>query len=110
MKTIVIGNSFSINMLSAGAGTNLTFTPVDQELVKTHIEGKNIVSIVGHADTAAVFSTLLNLNISMNRVSWKWDDDVEMLIVGQLTGPRLPEGATTLPEGATITWWVVTKA
>jgi hypothetical protein len=25
-------------------------------------------------------------------------------IVGQYIGPRLPEGATTLPEGATIKW------
>lgn len=106
-KNIVIGNSFSINMINGF--TNLSFTPVDQGLVKIHIKDKNIISIVGHADTAAVFSTLLGIEIPMNRVSWKWDDTVDELIVGQLTGPRLPEGATTLPDGATIKWWLVTK-
>jgi hypothetical protein len=29
------------------------------------------------------------------------------LLVGQYDGPRLPEGATSLPEGATLTWFKV---
>jgi hypothetical protein len=40
-------------------------------------------------------------------VSLKKGDTV---VVGQYRGSRLPEGATTLPEGATIQWlWVVIK-
>jgi hypothetical protein len=32
----------------------------------------------------------------------------DRVLVGQYSGPRLPEGTTTLPEGATIKWLVVT--
>jgi hypothetical protein len=31
----------------------------------------------------------------------------DRVLVGQYSGTRLPEGATTLPEGATIRWLVV---
>ena len=31
----------------------------------------------------------------------------DVALVGQYSGPRLPEGATTLLEGATIKWMVV---
>jgi hypothetical protein len=31
----------------------------------------------------------------------------EGVLVAQYRGPRLPEGATELPEGATIEWYVV---
>ena len=61
------------------------------------------VSAVGHADTAAVFAALLDRPVPVNRISVSLTEDDELLI-GQLTGPRLPEGSTTLPEGAAITW------
>jgi hypothetical protein len=32
----------------------------------------------------------------------------DMVLVGQVTGGRLPEGATTLPAGVTIQWLLVT--
>ena len=108
MKNVVIANAFSINMIVPSGTTTLTLKPVDIDTIKDIIKGNDIISIVGHADTAAVFSTLMGIDIPMNRVSWKWDND-DILIVGQLTGPRLPEGATTLPDGASITWWMVTK-
>lgn len=69
-----------------------------------------IVSAVGHADTAALFSALLGREITVNRVSVKLPggpDSGVFALIGQLQGPRLPEGATTLPEGATIAWWLV---
>jgi len=69
-------------------------------------KGAEIVSAVGHADTAALFSVLLGRAVPQNRVSVKVASDV-ILLVGQYVGPRLPEGATTLPEGAVVEWWVV---
>ncbi|MFH1554639.1 MAG: hypothetical protein ABII76_07220 [Pseudomonadota bacterium] len=33
--------------------------------------------------------------------------DGDCALVAQYRGPRLPEGATALPEGATIEWWAV---
>lgn len=41
-----------------------------------------------------------------NRVNVKLEPGV-LILVGQYIGPRLPEGATTLPEGASIEWWTV---
>lgn len=65
-----------------------------------------VVSAVGHADTAAVFSKELGEDVEFNRISLKFGES-DVLLVGQLTGPRLPEGSTTLPEGATISWLAV---
>jgi hypothetical protein len=64
-------------------------------------------SAVGHADTAMVFSNELGLPILPNRVSVKLYDPETRVLVGQYVGPRLPEGATRLPDGATIEWWIV---
>lgn len=64
------------------------------------------VSAVGHADTASLFSSLLGTEVPPNRISITlniWD----ILLVGQYNGPRLPEGCTTLPEGASIRWWLI---
>lgn len=67
---------------------------------------KDFVSIVGHADVAAVMSTLLNTDIPVNRVSVSLQPG-DILYVGQYCGPRLPEGATKLPQGAKIRWYRV---
>jgi hypothetical protein len=64
-------------------------------------------SAVGHADTAAVFSSLLGVPVPMERRTVTLQPG-ETALVGQYSGPRLPEGATTLPEEATITWLLVT--
>jgi len=64
-------------------------------------------SAVGHADTASVFANELGLPILANRVSVKLTDPETRALIGQYVGPRLPEGTTTLPEGAKIEWWIV---
>ena len=74
-------------------------------------------SAVGHADTAALFSALLGREIGFNRISIPSDffGDVNgrvpynnQILAGVYSGPRLPEGSTTLPEGASIQWVLVT--
>ena len=67
---------------------------------------KDAVSIVGHADVAAVMSNLLGTDIPVNRVSVSLQPG-DILYVGQYCGPRLPEGATKLPQGAKISWYRV---
>ena len=62
--------------------------------------------IVGHADTAAVFSSVLGVEIPCNRATVALKEG-DVALVGQYSGPRLPEGATALPEGAAIKWVVV---
>ena len=66
----------------------------------------DIVSAIGHENTAALFSEALGMSLGTNRVSIKLDDNA-IALIGQYVGPRLPEGTTELPEGARIEWWVV---
>jgi len=63
----------------------------------------NPVSVVGHADTAAVFADMLGIPVAHNRATVTLTDK-DTLYVGQLVGGRLPEGVTTLPEGFEIKW------
>lgn len=63
-------------------------------------------SAVGHADTAAVFTDVLGLPVRANRTTVSLAPG-NAVIVGQYRGPRLPEGATRLPDGATIQWLLV---
>ena len=95
-------NAFSLNMLSANADVHVREVSLDtaRNLAKV------CTSAVGHADTAAVFADVLGVPVPCNRVSVTLDHCATAL-VGQYSGPRLPEGATTLPEGATIKWMIV---
>lgn len=133
MWTIYICNAFSLSMLdreeqgcARGVGAPWSNAavprpriprPVDdprawierREEIERHRRaggGLKIVSAVGHADTARIFSEILGREITPNRVSVTLGYGVDALI-GQYVGPRLPEGATELPEGARIEWWAV---
>ena len=109
--SVVIANAFSLNMLSLEVGiTDLQVCPTSPECIRQEIEeAGGFTSIVGHADTAAIFSSLLGLDVPCNRATFLLEEDV-ILFVGQYKGPRLPEGATTLPEGAKVEWAMVTIA
>lgn len=102
MKTIVT-NAFSLNMLHSRP-YRLTFTPVTVEQAVQYLD--DWTSAVGHQDTAALFSQILGVTIPWNRVNVTIEEGTQLL-VGQYQGPRLPEGASMLPDGATITWWLV---
>lgn len=116
---IYLGNAFSLSMLDREAQRNQAGDavyanpriprPVDDPvgwLDQYEAVGADIISVVGHADTAAVFAAVLGRPVAVNRATIKLEKG-HCLLVGQYIGPRLPEGATTLPEGATIEWWVV---
>ncbi len=116
---ILIANAFSLSMLDRdtqrGCAGDAVYDnpriprPCDEPaewLAEWKVAGAEIESVVGHADTAALFSAILSRPVTVNRVSVKLARD-HRLLVGQYIGPRLPEGATTLPEGARIEWWIV---
>lgn len=75
-----------------------------------------LVGAVGHADTAGLIASALNLATVQvhGRITVRlrggpdglWAD-AEKALIGAYTGPRLPEGCTTLPEGAVLEWWVI---
>ena len=109
--SVVVANAFSLNMLAMEVGiTNLQICPASPDVIRQEIEEEGgFTSIVGHADTAAVFSGLLGLDVPCNRATFQLEEGVT-LFVGQYKGPRLPEGATTLPEGAKVEWAMVVIA
>ena len=111
MTKIVIANAFSLNMLTLEVGvTDLQVCPTSPEFIREEIEAAGgFTSIVGHADTAALFSSILGLDVPCNRATFQLKEGVT-LFVGQYKGPRLPEGATTLPEGAKVEWAMVVIA
>ena len=95
-------NAFSLNMLAGDA--DLTVRQVGLHFARKLAGGAT--SAVGHADTAAVFSDVLGVPVACDRVSVTLNPG-DVALVGQYSGPRLPEGATSLPEGATIKWLLV---
>lgn len=100
-------NAFSLNMLK----TELA-RPVTVEARKLTLReakqalGEEVESAVGHADTARVFSDVLGVEVPCNRTTVSLERG-DVAVVGQYRGPRLQEGATSLPEGATIEWLLV---
>lgn len=96
--TNYLGNAFSLQMINLEESRNLRVDKVDPEEIPNEV-----VSCIGHADTAKVVSEILGREIAMNRISVHLDDG-DVLYVAQITGGRLPEGTTSLPEGFSITF------
>lgn len=90
----LLGNAFSLQMLDLTEGTSVDFVPVTKE----EVAQSGFQSVIGHQDTANVLTSLLGVEVPMNRVSVRITPE-DTLYVAQVTGGRLPEGATTLPEG-----------
>ncbi len=103
---MIITNALSLNMLAVGKmPTSMQVYEVTLEKARALAAQESFTSAVGHADTAKIISAELGVDVPMNRVSLEIKEG--KLLVGQYTGPRLPEGASTLPEGAKIKWLVV---
>lgn len=107
--THYIGNALSLGMLDMEEGwaRSLIVRRVGIDIARAWVEGHTPESCVGHADTADLLSALLGTPIAMRRVSTSLALG-EQILVAQYTGPRLPEGATALPDGARIRWMHVT--
>lgn len=97
-----VANAFSINMLSGDC--YLAFSKISRDEATFLLEKAHISSHIGHAETAAVASAELGVNIPMVRDTHCFNG---MLLVVQYKGPRLAEGSTTLPEGASMEYWLV---
>lgn len=89
-----IANAFSLQMLTLDEAHTIKVEPTDNF-------PSDSISVVGHPDTARI------LGVSFNRVNLKLKKG-DTLYVAQLVGGRLPEGATTLPEGFRIQFVKVT--
>jgi len=97
--------------MSDKMGLLIDIRPISAETVQYWCNKGNVkaVSAIGNADTARIVSGLLGVELPANRISVKMTG-MESLVVAQYSGSRLPEGATTLPEGAKVEFWEVSLA
>ena len=102
MAQHILTNAFSLSMLPMEAMNFVRVKKINPNEVPTDIE-----SAIGHVDTTFAVSNILGFEVKPNRVSIKLSES-DVLYVAQYTGPRLPEGATTLPEGASLEFFEVT--
>lgn len=120
ITTLIIANALSLNMIPEKAPDTYLIKRITADDVKRMINDADAVeSVIGHSDTAHVVGDILDIQLEANRVSFQLDMkkhvmlsnpnplEVEKLVIAQYTGPRLPEGCTTLPEGGNITFWYV---
>ena len=98
-----LSNAFSLNMFRNMDDVQFlrikSITPKD-------IPSKEVISVVGHKDMATILSDMLGFEVAYNRASLSLNDG-DIIYVAQYVGPRLPEGATILPENAEIKFFEI---
>ena len=108
---LYLGNAFSgamllQNILPSRGMKEIVVKRFDVEDVINQISNLGFESVVGHADMAGILTKMLGKEVKMNRVSVNLKHG-DQLIWAQYNGPRLPEGATSLPEGAEIVFLAI---
>ena len=107
--SVILCNAFSLNMLPGTCPANVQIVPVKNpaEFLNRHV----VRNCIGHADTDAVVRHRLHMDgcdIPAGKRESVQVGQGDVLCVAQYCGPRLAEGATELPEGASIQWFQVT--
>jgi hypothetical protein len=94
-------NAFSLNMVPGRFIAAVE--PISLPAARRLVVAEGVTNAIGHADTDTVIRNLLGVSQleKGERVSLSLQAGDE-LVVAQYRGPRLSEGATTLPEGAAI--------
>lgn len=101
-----LSNAFSLQMMETNIPHTIRTTPCTAAEVAEALR-VGFTSAIGHADTAVVVSSLLGLDVPCQRINVRLAVG-DVLYVAQVTGGRLPEGATTLPEGFSLAFIRVT--
>lgn len=99
-------NAFSLNMVK-GAG-RLEVIPITVEEASSIVRDAkaDLQWAIGHEDTSLLVSLVLGINPQhAQRINVSLDD--KKALVAQYKGPRLPEGTTKLPEGASIEFCLI---
>lgn len=99
--TQYILNAISGNMLDLQGSGDLAWHGLSLEQVKKLLASGNWVSALGHDDIALLLSEMTGFHLTKNRITNKLNIG-DRAILAQYSGPRLEEGATKLPDGATI--------
>ena len=108
-NTTILTNAFSLQMVPDDCTIKkeaLTELGAAALVRKAQDQG-TLTNAIGHADIARVIGRDLTLGaIEPNRISVTMGPN-DVLVVGQYIGPRLPEGATELPEGAEVRYFKI---
>lgn len=97
-------NAFSVNQLS-DFPASVRFERIDVAEARG-LASAGLDSAVGHASTAAVFSSLLGVPVPCRRRTIVLSAG-DRALLGQYRGERLGEGATVLPENSVMDWFLV---
>lgn len=97
----LLTNAFSLQMI---AGLDQSYVMIEK--VTPSDVPEDVVSAIGHADCTNICSTILNRKVEVNRSSQRLTYG-DVVYVAQFVGGRLPEGATSLPEGVTLQFFKV---
>lgn len=108
---LFILNAFSLSMLQELPSV-MYVEEIEVENVKRLIDTCpsnqiNFISAIGHENMSIMLTDVLERHIALNRIS-VYLEKSDRCIIAQYNGPRLPEGATTLPDNASIKWLLVT--
>lgn len=95
-----LGNAFSLNMLKDDCDITI-------KTIKKGDIPQDVISVVGHEATSQILTNELGFNVAFNRATLTLEKG-DILYIGQYRGPRLEEGTTILPQGATIEYKKVT--
>lgn len=99
---MILTNAFSLQML-----TNIPATITVEEVVPSKEMLESCDNSLGHKDICDLLNGMFGTSLAPNRKSDKLSDG-DTVLVAQYIGSRLPEGAITLPEGATLKFLKVT--
>jgi len=105
-ETMKILNAFSLNMLPLGEPLAPAITEIGRDRVREISDIEGLDSAIGHESTAAVIGADLGLPIPADRQTVQLAL-YERAIVVQYVGSRLPEGATELPAGTGLRYFLV---
>jgi hypothetical protein len=86
-------------------GITLRVIPCSAARVGRKLRSGEVLSAVGHADTAALIGALVGAPCAAARISVPALVPGDHHLLALYQGPRLPEGATTLPEGASLAFY-----
>ena len=102
MMKSYLTNSFSINMIEEqNDTTNVIFEKITPDQIPADAESQ-----IGHDDMRQYLEEVLHRKVEKSRANCKLAPDT-VIYVAQYIGPRLPEGAIHLPEGAKVIFYKV---
>ena len=96
-------NTFTPDMLCTNSFSLARFDVIDPATIPT-----NVFSAIIDSNMTRVISGILGFEFTNKSDSAYLSDECDVLYLASYHGPKLEEGATSLPKGAFITFYKVT--